>query len=206
VRIDELLERQQVLQSEAASVRADLNLDQRLSAQGTVVSVGSAALGLMVWRDLDLTVVCPELDVEPVAAIGAALAGHPRVREVRFLNDVGDWNTDPTYPDGLFLAVKCRSTVGEMWKVDIWFVDEPERQPDIAHLRDIPPQLTDETRAAILLVKDEWATRPEYGKAVTSWDIYRAVLDHGVRTPTDFIEWREGLNEREDSKGREDKS
>jgi hypothetical protein len=76
------------------------------------VPVGSAALGLMVWPDLDLTVVCRRLDAEAVAGAGASLAGHPRVREVRFIDDTGDWNTDPTYPDGLYLGLRCRSLTG----------------------------------------------------------------------------------------------
>jgi hypothetical protein len=143
------------------------------------VWVGSAALGLMVWRDLDLTVICGTLDAEPVAATGARLATHQRVREVRFRNDTGPWNVDPIYPDGLYLGLQCRSAVGEEWKVDIWFVDEPERQPDLAHVRDLPPRLNNQTRAAILWVKSVWAGRPEYRRQVTSWDIYTAVLDHG---------------------------
>jgi hypothetical protein len=148
--IDDLLRRQAQLQAEAATVRQDLGLDQRLSTLGEVVPVGSAALGLMVWRDLDLTVVCHRLDAAAAARTGALLAGHPRVREVRFIDDTGDWNTDPTYPDGLYLGLGCRSLVGEIWKVDIWFVDDPDRQPDLAHVRDLPRRLTAETRAAIL--------------------------------------------------------
>jgi hypothetical protein len=73
----------------------------------------------MVWRDLDLTVVCRGFDAEAVAGAGASLAGHPRVREVRFIDDTGDWNTDPTYPNGLYLGLRCRSLAGEIWKVDI---------------------------------------------------------------------------------------
>jgi hypothetical protein len=98
--IDELLRRQEQLQAEAATVRQDLGLDQRLSPLGEVVPVGSAAPGLTVWRDLDLTVVCRGFDAEAVAGAGASLAGHPRVREVRFIDDTGNWNTDPTIPTG----------------------------------------------------------------------------------------------------------
>jgi hypothetical protein len=108
---------------------------------------------------------------------------------VRFINDTGVWNTDPTYPDGLYLGLQCRSEVGHLWNVDIWFVDEPDRQPDLATMRDLPSRLTEETRAAILLVKDAWAGRPEYRRDVRSWDIYTAVLDDGVRTPAQFAEW-----------------
>ncbi|MFG2051978.1 hypothetical protein ACGFIW_31665 [Micromonospora sp. NPDC048935] len=189
MRIDDLVRRQHELQSEAADLRADLALDDVLARHGRVTGVGSAALGLMVWRDLDLTVVVPTLDAGGVAETGALLALHRQMREVCFRNDTGDWNTDPRYPDGLYLGLQCRSRAGQRWKIDIWFVDEPDRQPDLAHVRDLPTRLTEETRAAILLVKDAWAGRPEYGKSVSSWDIYAAVLDDGVRTPADFEEW-----------------
>jgi len=189
VEVAELVRRQRVLQHEAASVRKQLRLDEHLAGHGEIVAVGSAALGLMVWRDLDLTVICPALDVAAVAMTGAHIAADQRVREVTFRNDTGRWNTDPRYPDGLYLGVQCRSADDETWKIDIWFVDQPDRQPDLAHLRELPERLTEDARAAILTIKDAWAVRPEYGRQVTSWDIYTAVLDHDVRTPKDFDEW-----------------
>ena len=42
----------------AATVRADLSLDDLLAALGEPQLVGSAAVGLMVRPDLDITVVC----------------------------------------------------------------------------------------------------------------------------------------------------
>jgi hypothetical protein len=80
VGIAELVRRQDELQAEAATVRTELELDEHLSRHGHVVPVGSAALGLMVWRDLDLTVICGQLDAEAVAMTGARLAAHPQVR------------------------------------------------------------------------------------------------------------------------------
>ncbi|MFE6667330.1 hypothetical protein ACFVFH_27670 [Streptomyces sp. NPDC057697] len=191
---EELLEKQDALRTAADAVGADLRLDERLSTVGRPVRVGSYALGLMVRRDLDVTVICPKLDpqtLEAVAGIGARLAQHQRVRQVRFRDDTGAWNTDPEYPDGLYLGVDCRSVRGhEEWNLDIWFVDEPDRQPDLAHLRTLPPRLTPDTRAAILGIKQSWADRAEYGSAVKSVDVYRAVLNDGVRTPQQFDEWR----------------
>jgi hypothetical protein len=66
---------------------------------------------------------------------------------------------------------------------------EQERQPDLAHMRWIPEKLTPGARNTILLIKSAWATRPEYGKSVTSFDIYSAVLNDGVRTLEAFDEW-----------------
>jgi hypothetical protein len=185
----ELLIQQDALQAEARAVEADLHIEELFSPVGEVHRVGSAALGLMVWRDLDLTIVCPKLAVDSVAAISARLARHPRVRRVEFRNDTGHWNTDPQYPDGLYLGVGYRSLSDMEWKLDIWFVDEPERQPDLAHLRWMPRLLTSEKREAILRIKSAWVSEPEYGKAVKSFDIYLAVLTDDVRTRDQFQAW-----------------
>ena len=186
---DDLLRAQDVLQAEASAVEADLALTQLLHSVGQPVRVGSSALGLMVWRDLDITVICPTLQCELVAAIGAQLAVHPRVRQVLFRNDTEIWNTDPSYPDGLYLGLKYRTLDDGDWKVDIWFVDQPERQPDLTHLRTMPAQLTPDRRKSILLIKSAWAARPEYGTTVGSFDIYSAVLNHNVRTTKEFDQW-----------------
>jgi hypothetical protein len=187
--IHELLEQQDRLQAEAEAVEVDLQLGALVRPLGEPVRVGSAELGLMVWRDLDLTVVCTELAVDAVTAVGVRLAAHPGVRQVTFRNDTGHWNTDPSYPDGLYLGVKYRSPTGRDWNLDIWFVDDPVRQPDLAHLEWISAALSTETREAILLVKSAWASQPEYGKTITSLDIYTAVLNGAVRTREDFDEW-----------------
>ena len=186
---DDLLRKQADLQAEARAVEADLGLEELLAAIGEVNLVGSAALGLMVWRDLDLTVVCTKLALEPVTATVARLAAHPRVHTITFRNDSGQWKINPKYPDGLYLGIGYRSQANNDWKLDIWFVDEPQRQPDLAHVRWIPQKLTPETRMAILLIKSAWATRPEYGNTVRSFDIYSAVLNDDVRTLEAFDEW-----------------
>ncbi len=186
----DLWQRQRELQLEAATVSGDLQLDDLLARLGEPVPVGSVALGLMVWRDLDITVVCPSLDV--AAAIGAAahFATHARVWQVQFRNDTGSFNTDPAYPDGLYIGLRYRTPDNHDWKVDIWFVDEPERQPDLAHLDSIPPRLTQDAREAILRIKGAWFDRREYGSIVSSHDIYTAVLEHGVSTVRQFDDWR----------------
>ena len=111
--VDDSLARRQVqLQLEAEQVAADLDLPRVLSEMGEPVRVGSAALGLMVHRDLDVTVVCPGLPVAGVARVGATLAVHRWVRQVLFRNDTGPWNVDPRYPDGLYLGLLYRSVAG----------------------------------------------------------------------------------------------
>ncbi|MFI1864515.1 hypothetical protein [Streptomyces jumonjinensis] len=190
----DLLAQQGGLRAEADVVCADLGLAELLGTRGEAVRVGSAALGLMVRRDLDITVVCPRLDAataKAVADIGAELAVHDRVRQVRFRNDTGPWNADPAaYPDGLYLGVEYRGGDGRDWTLDLWFVDEPDRQPDLAHLRTLPPRLDDAHRRTILRIKEALAARPDDGDRAPSYDVYRAVLDDGVTTVGEFDAWR----------------
>ncbi|GAA1076957.1 hypothetical protein [Nocardiopsis composta] len=187
-----LLDEERLLQAEAEEVAADLRLDERLSALGDPVRVGAAALGVLVRRDLDVTVACPRLDAaahRAVADLGARLSRHPRVREVLIRDDTGAWNTDPAYPDGLYLGVRYRSPQGRDWTLDLWFVDEPERQPDLAHLRELGPALTPRLRAAVLAIKRALLDRPGPGTPAGSHRVYRAVVEDGVRTPEEFDAW-----------------
>ena len=111
------------------------------------------------------------------------------IRDRRFRDDTGHWNTDSRYPDGIYLGIEYRSPGGRTWTLDLWFVDEPERQPDLAHLDTLAPRLTDEHRSTILRIKRILAERPDTGARVPSYDVYRAVLDDGVATIEAFDEW-----------------
>ncbi|HET7036982.1 MAG TPA: hypothetical protein VFI42_14960 [Thermomicrobiaceae bacterium] len=181
-----LLAREAALHVEALAVLADLKLMERLAALGRPVLVGSVALGLMTWPDIDITTLCPRLDPETTFALMRPLATHPRIGGLRFRNDTGAWNQDPSLPDGLYWGLSYRDAAGEGWKLDLWFLHETTRQPDLEHLESIPPRLTPETRLAILRIKEIWCRLPDYRHAVRSYDIYQAVLEHGVRAPEEF--------------------
>ena len=96
---------------------------------------------------------------------------------------------DLGYPDGLYLRLRYRSPAHAEWTIDLWFVDEPDRQPDLAHLRTLSVRLTPTTRAAILRIKDSWWNSPRTQPDVSSHDIYTAVLDGDVRTADQFAAW-----------------
>ncbi len=181
-----LLAAQVALQAEAADVLADLDLMAKLGVVGRPVRTGSSVLGLMVRRDIDVTVLCPLLDVAGVFAVGGSLASHPNVQRLRFRNDTGRWNTDPAYSDGLYWAIDYRTETAPPWNLDLWFLLDGTTQFDLEHIVSLPPRLTSESRVAILRIKDVWKDRPGYGSEVRSFDIYEAVLDHGVRTPASF--------------------
>ena len=148
-----LLERQDALQAEAMSILADLDLFVLLRRLGAPTHTGSSALGLMVRRDIDVTTVCPSLDVEGAFDIGRSLAQHPRVRRLTFRNDTGHWRTGDEYPDGLYWLVEHLTDAGAEWSLDLWFIAEGTTQHDLEHMKTLPGRLDDENRLAILRIK-----------------------------------------------------
>lgn len=189
---DDRRQRQDALQVEADRVVDELGLTDLLTAIGHPHRVGSSRLGLMVVRDIDVTIVCADLAAAAAAVVDAAahLSAHPDVREVTFRKETGRFNLYPDrYPDGLYLRLRYAPPQRPEWTLDIWFVDDPDRQPDLAHVQSMPARLTPEAREAILLIKHTWVSRGDYGTLVTSHDVYTAVLDHGVTDLDGFTAW-----------------
>jgi hypothetical protein len=181
-----LLERQDLLQAEARAVLTDLDLFALLRRVGVPVHTGSSALGLMVRRDIDVTTVCPSLDVTPVFELARSLAQHPRVRRLTFRNDAGQWRTGDEYPDGLYWLVEYVTDAEAVWTLDLWFLAEGTTQHDLEHMvKTLPGRLDDEKRAAIVRIKSAVGDRPE-AERVAGYTVYVAVLDHGIRTPEEF--------------------
>jgi len=181
-----LLQRQKMLQDEAQIVLKELDLVRLLSAAGVLRHVGSSALGLMVWRDLDLTVSSPGLSIERAYEIMHPLYIHPRVKQVRYLNESGPFNpTGLQLHDRYYFAILYDRAAGDEWKIDVsfWLADGIHPEPVYDAMEQ---QLTPEIRLAILWIKDIWYRLPTYRHEVYSTHIYDAVLQYGVRTPGEF--------------------
>jgi hypothetical protein len=75
--------------------------------------------------------------------------------------------------------------------LDIWAVDQPERQPDLNHLRTLLPRLNDGHRKTILLIKQALATEKSSSseRKVPSAYVYDAVVEKSVCSIEQFTEW-----------------
>jgi hypothetical protein len=189
---DDVFERQAALQARSDEVVRDLDVMALAGTIGTPTRTGSSALGLLVRRDIDITTV-GDLDVGRVFALGAVLAAHPRVWRITFRNDTGHWNKETSrYPDGLYWLVEYVDAAGDAWTLDLWFLAEGTTQFDLEHMKTMPARLTPDVRAAILRIKEDRQAHaaPPAGPSMPSYEIYEAVLDHGVRTPADFERYR----------------
>lgn len=164
---DPLLVRQADLQREAATFVRELGLMELLGRTGRVVQLGSAVTGLMVWRDVDFGVDAPGLTPDGAWETMGPVLG--RCSSLHYLDDREERRH--------YFIMRI-----EDWKVDVslWFAGVPPAVE--AFQEELPARLTQESRLAILRLKDFWHRLPHYPEIVSAWEIYDAVLNHGVRT------------------------
>jgi hypothetical protein len=188
VALDALLRRQAALQAEAEAVIAELGLRECLGRLGPFEHIGSSRSGLMVWRDLDVGARCADPTTEQVLEAMRPVVAHPGVREVVYTPELGARSPSGGPADQRwYFVLRHEAAGGECWKVDIslWRLGEAARELYFDH-ETLARRLTDETRGAILWIKDVWHRRPSYPDVVGGVEVYDAVLDHGVRDPEAF--------------------
>jgi hypothetical protein len=184
-----LLARAEARLLRARQVLDDLQLQERWSAIGSVLLVGAVACGLVVAQDIDLEVCCDSPSITACFAVAAAFAPHPRIRRVRFTNDLAGPN------GGLYFQLGYVGAGGDRWKIDTWVLGSDHPGPRSADLTaPLRRALTPETRRAILEIKEQVVARQAGGPAAGpdgahSIDIYRAVLEGGARSVAAFDAW-----------------
>lgn len=179
--MDELLTRQDRLQAEAHDVLAALEMPEVLGRIGRVEVIGSAATGLMVWRDLDLSVYAASATTPAVADAVRHLVANPGVLDVHYADETGPRSPSATHDQRHYVVARYRD-----WKIDISIWTDTGPNGEFSDAAAIRARLTDETRLAILRIKDVWSRRDDYPDAVSGIDVYDAVLNHGVRDPAGF--------------------
>ena len=182
-----LLRRAEALQTEAAEIMHTLDLMAMLAVLGQPAQIGSSVSGLMVWRDIDVTVRCQGLTLERVWDALRPLLTNPRVTRLSYSNETGVRSPSGEPADQRFYFVIHYETAwGTEWKIDIslWTTDAPRTH--LAQLAELERRLTHETRLAILWIKDVWHRLPVYPYEVGGSEVYDAVLEHGARSPDDF--------------------
>lgn len=184
----ELLQRQDRLQREVTRMEAELDLGRLLGRVGRVERIGSAASGLMVWRDLDLSIYCtgPDPGRDVAAALGELLA-HPGIRAADYRDELG-----PRSPSGgehdqrHYATLRYVAGDGEWWKIDLSFWTDAGPRGEFIDGAALQRRLTAETQLAILWIKDVLHRLDGYLREFAGIDVYDAVLNHGVRTPAEF--------------------
>lgn len=182
--VAELYQRQQDLQVEAQEIIHELDIVSRLAVVGEVYQIGSLVSGLMVWRDIDFTIVCRQRSSLDIFNAMLPILSDEHVIKVEFLNEMGLHEPSGKPEDErLYFVLRYETAPGHIWKMDFSFWFTMEGRGEIMHPHQLREQLTEETRLAILWLKDLWRRSPNYPYEVGGYEIYDAVLNFDVRTP-----------------------
>ncbi len=183
-----LLERQAALQAEARAFATEHGIERLLARLGRVIPVGSAVTGLMVWRDLDYTV-----DAPGVAAADVWAALRPLLhacQQLSYADETGELAAEAAPFERHYFVFRLAG-----WKLDIsvWTNGAPQ---EVEQYQEKLRELDLSTRLAILRIKDARYERPDYPEVVGGFQVYEAVLDHGVRTAEEFELYLRGGKQR----------
>jgi hypothetical protein len=179
-----LLLQDAALRAEATELLDGRGLRPLLEEYGVVHVVGSHALHLMVWRDLDIYLAMPRIDGELFFELGNRIRTllHP------FKMFLSDYRVGPSEfaLHGLYWGIRLGDLRQGAWKIDLHAEDSERCEEMVARCRALSSRLTPDYRARILEIKAAIWNHTEYRKSVTSQNVYDAVLDRGVETPEEF--------------------
>jgi hypothetical protein len=196
---EELAARQSMLQAEAAALLDELDRSRVFSDIGPLVVTGSYVSHLMCWRDLDvMLLVGAAYSPRDVLKLISRVMDLPGVVGFDYRDERADRSPTGEVRDERYHLPFLLERGGGIWKLDLtlWLHDLHENVT--AWHEALRDSITEEQRAAVLLIKDVWYQLPSYPDQIGGFEIYTAVVDDGVRTPQQFRRWLadRGLPER----------
>jgi hypothetical protein len=184
-------ETDQDLRDEAARL-LDSGLREILAAYGEAHIIGSYALHLMVWRDLDIHLVPPRLGKPEFFELGGRIAQLLEPHKMHYRDETAV--ATEGLPRGLYWGIYLGDERKGAWKIDIWATDATGFEPVRAFGERISARLDETNRSAILQIKSALWDHPQYRREFSSSDIYSAVLDHGVVDVDGFWQYLKARN------------
>jgi len=181
----DLLNTDRQLRTEADALLESRGLRALLQQYAPIHVVGSYALELMVWRDLDVLMDAPGITVNEFFELGGRIAAMLSPWKMFFTNN-RDHQGTPSDPRGLYWGIRLGDIKAGAWKIDLWAFELEQSREKILECQHLKSRLNHQTRLTILRLKSQLWCDSRYGDQVTSQDIYDAVLGHGAQSLADF--------------------
>jgi hypothetical protein len=168
----------------------ELDLHTEFARYDPVLVTGSFISGLMVWRDLDVMLLGgPDLSPTEVLSAVAKIVALPGLVGFSYADERGSRSPTGERRDERYHVPMTYVRPSGTWRLDLTFWLHDPHENVAAWHEALRESLTPQQRADILGIKDVWHRRPEYPDTIGGYEIYTAVLDHGVRTPQQFEAW-----------------
>lgn len=180
--IEKILIESSCKRQEAMEIIRELDLPGTWGRFGRPIIVGAIAYDLVFDYDIDMEIYCPTLRIEDGFQVLSDCSRKSNlVRGCSFQNHLNG-------PDGALYWQFSVSYKGHYWKIDMWSAPEDYALPrSETFVGPMVRALTPDTRKAILSLK--WHRSQDPTLQCPSIDLYRAVIQDGIRTPDGFREW-----------------
>jgi hypothetical protein len=182
---DEDLEAQErTLRAEADALLRRYGVLGTLRRFGTPHIIGSYAMRLMTWRDLDIYLEMPSCETTSFLELGCEVGKALAPRRLSFVDHLHFPPTEGLH--GLYWGIRTDDLSRGGWKIDLWGVAPPVCAERLAYGERLAARIDAQGRRSILAIKHEVCRLPEYRKTITSHHVYEAVLSGNARTIADF--------------------
>ena len=190
----ELLDQARCLRAEAERLLYQDGLFADVEEAGPAVVIGSVALDLMAFPDIDINVkLSHDQDVESFFGIGRAVVARFTVATMGFANEFV--RPDDRFDHGLWWGMHLLHE-GRWWKFDLWGHGPDAYRTHLQAFHALRAELRTADHLTILRIKDAVRRRPGYPRDPSSMEVYRAVARHSVRTVEDFDSWKASMRRR----------
>lgn len=180
-----LLKHQKSLQKQAGAILKELDLKNILGKHGEVQIVGSLALGLMVWEDIDIDVIVEKkVNIEEYFQTIRALFRHPHINDIRMIDNRTNHENDR--PTSMYIGVHYKKEKQKKWKIDIRLVHAKDSYA-VDFVNEIKSKLNQENTLKILTIKHAVHKDPGYGKKFSAVDIYKSVIEKNISNAQEFL-------------------
>ena len=178
-----LLQYERVIREQADTLLFKKGLYKILKKYGNVLLTGSYSLELMYKKDLDISLVSPNLTVKDFYKMGGEISELINPHSVYYRNTkVKEINGRPD--NALYFGF-----IFDDWKIDLWVVDKERTEGSEIYSNNILNKLTDEKRILILEIKKEYLDSKEYGKIFSSREVYDAVINKNIKSVKQFRDY-----------------
>lgn len=186
--LEEAKQQAEALLSEGKRVIEKLDIERQLGSMGKLHLTGSFRSGLMVKRDIDFYILVDEPQLQPLADLGRKLMDDPTVGKISIANHY-IWPKTPGVPRSLYLCIRP-VVEGELWQVDVHMMN-PDDLPDKTNYPlDWEDKMTGKQKDSALMLKANLQELGRYPGEFRSADIYRAVMNDGIKTIPELQTWR----------------
>lgn len=186
-------ERQLQLKKRGTALLHEFDLLHVLGRFGRVQAIGSYSYDLMQVPDVDFKIYCEKLDQSAIRRLGGQMARRPDVIGIRLLDFTKLQGGERR---GVYLNI-IPYFQGELWKLDLLFLDAVNERPDHTALISRLKSLSQEERDTILTLKAELLEIGRYSHPTVfhtsavfhGADVYQAVME-GAKTVADLERWK----------------